>query len=485
MSLKGKDRIHCVLLIFSLGSSRNVTQTSDEHTVSVMDSITYCRDLVKGKQPEIYHTIMQIPAKQQPLHFALRALICELTAIPDQITNDQMGLIRLAWWRNAVESIHRYFMYEIELHEDPSRKPLHVPELPPANPVIHALSNAIRFNGLGFDFSLLHDIIDVHEKWIVQEKYDTLPDYIADIDRSEGALYQLLTTVAVHDEAGADSAMDVSPDILKTSVLLGRATGLMALLHSLAYTGVKGYIKLPADMLWFEGLYNDDVLRVHHELLAISNEQFDANLENYKRTVDLKTVLANKREKMRAKGDLGEASLDAMLAKMRKQDGMFDRNKNNIYNTPKETVNAQSHECGHNHGENTSCGHNHGEPASTTATSTSTGGYIAYNPQRDERGATLRPEVITNEFIRRQLTRVVERVCNITEQTLDKAVESAAGIPAPLRKYMLATVPTRMYIEKLKALKFDAFHPNFHTLDPTENVKLQIQLKSKKLLRSL
>jgi hypothetical protein len=299
---------------------------------------------------------------------------------------------------------------------------------------------------LGFDFAVLLDAISVEEKWLANEPYAELPSLIADIDSRHGELLATLVSVGAHASTNAEELMPLHPDITRACIHLGRAQGLLELLRLVPHAGELGHVRVPADMLWFEGLVADDLARVHPEMLATTNRQFDADLSKYLRTV----AGAPPAE------DLGERSLDLSLALMRRQQGMPLRD------TDKELLNLN--------------------PDGTPRAAAPQPAYVPYAPVRDERGAAARPAVLTNEFVRKQLALVAARLGNIAEQALDQAAEHALRVPRPLRRYLLATVPLRAQLSRLRAAGHDVYEPSLQQPSPREMLGMQVALATKKLL---
>src|SRR5689334_8352843 len=88
-------------------------------------SLSYCGDIVRTYDHDRYLCALFAPEAVRESWFALFAFNHELAAIPESVSEEMLGFIRFAWWREALD--------EIYLHKTPR-----------SHPVVHALEHAIH-----------------------------------------------------------------------------------------------------------------------------------------------------------------------------------------------------------------------------------------------------------------------------------------------------------------------------------------------------
>ena len=72
----------------------------------VKSAVSYCEDVVRAHDPDRYLTGMFAPAECREDLWALFAFNHELAKTREVVSETQLGLIRLQWWRDAIEGIY-------------------------------------------------------------------------------------------------------------------------------------------------------------------------------------------------------------------------------------------------------------------------------------------------------------------------------------------------------------------------------------------
>ena len=67
-----------------------------------ISSASHCMDLVKRRDYEHYLTSLLLPDKVRQMSFALRALSIEISSIKDNVTDMNIGKMRVQFWKDAI-----------------------------------------------------------------------------------------------------------------------------------------------------------------------------------------------------------------------------------------------------------------------------------------------------------------------------------------------------------------------------------------------
>ncbi|MGH1399475.1 MAG: phytoene/squalene synthase family protein [Alphaproteobacteria bacterium] len=68
--------------------------------------ISYCEQVVRGQDADRYLLCQFAPAGLRPALYALFAFHCEIAKTRDVVSETQLGLIRLQWWRDAIGKLY-------------------------------------------------------------------------------------------------------------------------------------------------------------------------------------------------------------------------------------------------------------------------------------------------------------------------------------------------------------------------------------------
>lgn len=124
------------------------------------DPIAECEDLVRRFDRDRFISTLFAADDKRPHLLALYAFNVEILRIRDAVTEPQLGLIRLQWWRDTVESL-----YQVGTAS--------------GHPVAEALGNAVECGNI--PRQALLDLITAHE-------FDLYQDQMPDVTALEGYL---------------------------------------------------------------------------------------------------------------------------------------------------------------------------------------------------------------------------------------------------------------------------------------------------------
>ncbi|KAJ6663939.1 hypothetical protein lerEdw1_008893, partial [Lerista edwardsae] len=210
----------------------------------------YCVELLRKRDYEGFLCSLLLPAESRPSAFALRAFNVELAQaarncsqihslpvllfqIKDSITQKTIGLMRIEFWRKAVEDIY---------HDNP-----------PQQPVAIELWKAIKRQRLTKRW--LMKIIDEREKNLDDRAYSNINELEAYAENTQSALlYLTLETLGVKDIHADHAASHI-----------GKAQGIVTCLRATPYHASRGKVFLPLDICMLHGVSQEDFIRHSQE----------------------------------------------------------------------------------------------------------------------------------------------------------------------------------------------------------------------------
>ena len=164
------------------------------------DRFAECQDLVRQHDRDRFLSTLFAPDDRRPHLLALYAFNVEVMRIRDAVTEPHLGLIRLQWWRDTVESLYEGGMGA-------------------GHPVAEALGDAIQEGGL--PKRALLDLVTAHEFDLYQDRMPDLTALEAYLGETSSRLIQMAAMIL--DKANAPKASEAAG-------LAGVAQGLAAVL---------------------------------------------------------------------------------------------------------------------------------------------------------------------------------------------------------------------------------------------------------------
>jgi len=187
------------------------------------------RAVARDGDPDRFASALFAPRPAREALFALYALNVELARSAEQVSEPQLGEIRLQWWRDALD---RASVGEATGH-----------------PVADAVGSAVRRYSLSRDS--LAGLIDARSFDVsvkIMPDSAALDDYLG---KTAGALFRLTAEAAApHRTAGIEPAVRAA----------GIAYGLTGLMRALPVHAALGRVDLPAEMLLRQGTSPEQIL---------------------------------------------------------------------------------------------------------------------------------------------------------------------------------------------------------------------------------
>jgi len=217
----------------------------------------FCNDLVKKIDYEHWYSSMFMPGNARKGAMAIRAFNIELANIKNLVSNEQVGMIRLQWWKDVINNL-----FEGKIVE---------------NPVIMALGDTLDEFKLTKTWFLR--IINARQKDIsVRQPFSLkeIEDYAE--QTSSSLLYLNLELLNINRDPNSDHAASH----------LGIATGLVILLKALPYHLKAKQLYLPMELTTkhsisqeslFRGEFSDKLKDVVYDIANTARSHLDLSRE--------------------------------------------------------------------------------------------------------------------------------------------------------------------------------------------------------------
>eukprot|EP00181_Compsopogon_caeruleus_P004290 CAMPEP_0184690094 /NCGR_PEP_ID=MMETSP0312-20130426/31025_1 /TAXON_ID=31354 /ORGANISM="Compsopogon coeruleus, Strain SAG 36.94" /LENGTH=304 /DNA_ID=CAMNT_0027147529 /DNA_START=69 /DNA_END=983 /DNA_ORIENTATION=- len=179
----------------------------------------YCLNLVRTFDHENFLVNLVLPNRLRRAHAALRALNVELVRIRDHVTNEDLGRIRTAWYRAAVDAIAE--------------------GKPPKTPVAEELARVVR-DAPGV-IRWLHRLVDAREEDLQHPRIVDLGELDQVGEKSQGSLLYAMMELA-------RGPMETEREHL-TAELVAKAYGLCIMLRAVPYNAKSRISFVPSTLL--------------------------------------------------------------------------------------------------------------------------------------------------------------------------------------------------------------------------------------------
>ncbi|CAL9705060.1 unnamed protein product [Knipowitschia caucasica] len=193
----------------------------------------YCLQLVRSRDYEGLVCSLLFPEEARRSSLALRAFNVELAQVKDSVSQKTIGLIRMQFWKTAVEEMYR--------------------DEPPKQPVSAELWRAVRKHHL--TKSWLLRIIREREKDLEDRAYRNLSELETYSENTQSSLlYLLLEAVGIKDVHADHAASHI-----------GKAQGIVTCLRATPYHCSRRRVYLPMDLCLQHGVSQEQFLRFSRE----------------------------------------------------------------------------------------------------------------------------------------------------------------------------------------------------------------------------
>ncbi|XP_075684148.1 NADH dehydrogenase (ubiquinone) complex I, assembly factor 6 isoform X1 [Rhinoderma darwinii] len=193
----------------------------------------YCVELVRKRDYEGFLCTLLLPPESQTSVFALRAFNVELSQVKDSVSQKNLGLMRMQFWRETIDEIYN--------------------ENPPHHPVALELSKAVQKHKLTRRW--LTRVIDEREKNLDDRAYRNLKELETYAENTQSSLlYLTLETLGIRDVHADHAASHI-----------GKAQGVITCLRAAPFHSSRRQVFLPVDICILHGASQEDFIRGSQE----------------------------------------------------------------------------------------------------------------------------------------------------------------------------------------------------------------------------
>ncbi|XP_053743498.1 NADH dehydrogenase (ubiquinone) complex I, assembly factor 6 isoform X1 [Synchiropus splendidus] len=193
------------------------------------DEKNYCLDLVRSRDYDGFLSSILLPEEARRSSLALRAFNVELAQVKDSVTQKSIGLMRMHFWKAAIEEIYR--------------------DEPPNQPVATELWRAVRKHHLTKRWLLR--IIAEREKDLDDRAYRNLQELETYSEHTQSSLLLLLLQCLGVADVHADHAASH----------VGKSMGIVTCLRATPYHSSRRRVYLPMDICMLHGASQEDFIR--------------------------------------------------------------------------------------------------------------------------------------------------------------------------------------------------------------------------------
>ncbi|XP_077577051.1 NADH dehydrogenase (ubiquinone) complex I, assembly factor 6 isoform X1 [Stigmatopora nigra] len=197
------------------------------------DNQRFCLDLVRSRDYEGFVCSLLLPEAARRSSLALRAFNVELAQVKDSVSQKSLGLMRMQFWKAAIEDIYR--------------------DKVPIQPVAIELARAVKKHNLTKRW--LTRIIAEREKDLEDRGYRNLQELESYAENVQSPLlYLLLECLGVKDVHADHAASHV-----------GKAHGIVTCLRATPHHSARRRVYLPWDICMLHGASQEDFIRRNQE----------------------------------------------------------------------------------------------------------------------------------------------------------------------------------------------------------------------------
>ncbi|XP_034409124.1 NADH dehydrogenase (ubiquinone) complex I, assembly factor 6 isoform X4 [Cyclopterus lumpus] len=197
------------------------------------ESQKVCMELVRSRDYDGYVSSLLLPEEARRSSLALRAFNVELAQVKDSVSQKTIGLMRMQFWKTAVEEVFR--------------------DEPPSQPVSTELWRAVRKHHLTKRWLLR--IITEREKDLDDRAYRNLQELETYSENTQSSLVYLLLECLGLRNVHADHAASH----------IGKAQGIVTCLRATPYHSSRRKVYLPMDVCMLHGASQEDFIRGSRE----------------------------------------------------------------------------------------------------------------------------------------------------------------------------------------------------------------------------
>ncbi|XP_023249457.1 NADH dehydrogenase (ubiquinone) complex I, assembly factor 6 isoform X2 [Seriola lalandi dorsalis] len=187
----------------------------------------FCLELVRSRDYDGFVSSLLLPEEVRRSSLALRAFNVELAQVKDSVSQKTIGLMRMEFWKTAIEEIYR--------------------DEPPNQPVTNELWRAVRKHYLTKRWLL--KIITEREKDMDDRAYRNLQDLETYSENTQSSLIYLMLECLGLKNVHADHAASH----------IGKAQGIVTCLRATPYHSSRRKVYLPMDICMLARSFSSNV----------------------------------------------------------------------------------------------------------------------------------------------------------------------------------------------------------------------------------
>lgn len=192
--------------------------------------LSECGKIVRQFDKDRYLCSLFAPAEKREQLFALYAFNCEVAKISSIVSEAMAGMIRLQWWREAIDELFQG-------------------KQPRGHEVVIALYDVLQTTTLTKEY--FDKIIDARENELYSESFETLDNLVSYCRDTAGALNCLAAEILLGDIADNKEQLQA----------LGEAYGLVDLLRSTRVISSQQRVYFPVRLMKQYDLTFDDIMQ--------------------------------------------------------------------------------------------------------------------------------------------------------------------------------------------------------------------------------
>ncbi|CAB1445916.1 unnamed protein product [Pleuronectes platessa] len=210
-----------------------VVRAKSSATADSQSNQEFCLQLVRSRDYDGFVSSLLLPEDARRSSLALRAFNVELAQVKDSVSQKTIGLMRMQFWKTAIEEIYR--------------------DEPPNQPVTAELWRAARKHSLTKRWLLR--IITDREKDLDDRAYRNLQELETYSENTQSSLIYLLLECLGFKNVHADHAASH----------IGKAQGIVTCLRATPYHSSRRKVYLPMDVCMLHGASQEDFIRGSRE----------------------------------------------------------------------------------------------------------------------------------------------------------------------------------------------------------------------------
>ncbi|XP_055020223.1 NADH dehydrogenase (ubiquinone) complex I, assembly factor 6 isoform X1 [Boleophthalmus pectinirostris] len=219
--------------VFAQRATENTCVRAASHSPEAQHDHKFCLELVRSRDYEGFVCSLLLPEEARRSSLALRAFNVELAQVKDSVSQKTIGLMRMQFWKTAIDEIYR--------------------DEPPNQPISTELWRAVRKHYLTKRWLLR--IIKEREKDLEDRAYRNLQELESYSENTQSSLLYLLLEALGVKNVHADHAASH----------LGKAQGIVTCLRATPYHSTRRRVYLPMDLCLKHGASQEEFIRGSRE----------------------------------------------------------------------------------------------------------------------------------------------------------------------------------------------------------------------------